>query len=145
MITVSLDRFNRYQKKINWIIERISNLPTLNDASLDSNDREILFDALCYRLQTAIEAAMDIVAMTCKDLGMDVDDDNSNIDRLANKGLIDSNLAETLKKLNGLRNVIVHRYNSLEDEIILESIPTITSALREFVKVISTNVSPRAP
>ena len=145
MITVSLDRFNRYQKKINWIIERISNLPTLNDASLDSNDREILFDALCYRLQTAIEAAMDIVAMTCKDLGMDVDDDNSNIDRLANKGLIDSNLAETLKKLNGLRNVIVHRYNSLEDEIILESIPIITSALRELVEVISTNVSPRAP
>jgi uncharacterized protein YutE (UPF0331/DUF86 family) len=44
-------------------------------------------DALFNRLQISVDAAMDVVAMLCKDWGITVKDDYSNIDELETLGI----------------------------------------------------------
>jgi len=118
----------RYEKKMNYIFNKITDLP-------DKLQNELLIDALFYRIHTSIEAAMDIVAMLCKDFGLTVEDDYSNIDCLEKQNILSEDLAEELKRLNGLRNAIVHRYNRLDTTRIVNSVPEIKRILLEFVEV----------
>lgn len=41
-----------------------------------------------------------------------------------------------MKKANGMRNIIVHRYNAFEEEIILSSIGDIKALLMKWLDVI---------
>ena len=91
-------------------------------------------DATLYRVQTAIDAAMDLVAMLVKDNGLEVSDDYSNIKKLFNAKIIGEKLSEDLAMLNGLRNAIVHKYNSFEEETVLENIDEITGVLEDFLE-----------
>ena len=109
-IRVLMNRQEQYSRKINFILEKINDLPR------DVTSNKYYIDALFYRLQVSIDASMDIVAMLCKDFGITVHDDYSNIQELEKKNLISTKISENLCKLNGLRNVIVHKYNKIEDE-----------------------------
>ena len=55
-----------------------------------------------YELHTAIEASMGVVAMLLKDTGEVVEDDYSNITRLSEIGIIPMDIADRLRKCNGL-------------------------------------------
>ncbi|MCK4284641.1 MAG: DUF86 domain-containing protein, partial [Candidatus Lokiarchaeota archaeon] len=68
-----MKRTEQYRRKLEFIIEKISVLPD----NLDEDKFHV--DALFYRLQVSIDAAMDVIAMLCKDLGITVKDDYSNI------------------------------------------------------------------
>ena len=118
----------RYEEKMNYIFQKITNLP--EDLSSD-----LSIDALFYRLYTTIEAAMDIVAMLCKDFGFPVGDDYSNIECLEKEKTLSNNLVEGLKRLNSLRNVLVHRYNRIDTARVLNSVEEIQRILFEFVEV----------
>ncbi len=93
-------------------------------------------DALYYRLQTSIDATMDVVAMLCKDLGFSVKDDYSNLDQLSNSKVIDSNLISVLRRLNGLRNILVHQYNKIELNIVLEEKELAVKTLQKFALLV---------
>ncbi|MHA1658647.1 MAG: HepT-like ribonuclease domain-containing protein, partial [Promethearchaeota archaeon] len=67
---------DQYKRKLEFIVDKISILPE----NLEEN--EFYIDALFYRLQITIDVAMDVVAMLCKDLGISVKDDYSNMDEL---------------------------------------------------------------
>jgi len=123
------DRLAKYRRKIGYIVEKLGELPP----NLDDN---FYFEALLYRLHTSIDAAMDIIAMLNRDLGLNVSDDYTNIDNLMNKGILDRYLAEKLKLLNGLRNVIVHKYNKLDEKIVRENLDEITEIMFSFIKVV---------
>ena len=43
-------------------------------------------------------------------------------------------MGERLKELNGLRNVIVHRYNKIDEEIVEEKREFVFETLNEFVE-----------
>ena len=90
-------------------------------------------DAQYYRLQVAIEAMTDINSMIIKDLNLVVGDDYTNMEKLEQHGIINAKMADDLKKLNGLRNVIMHQYNGLEEEIIMSNINVILQTLKEFI------------
>jgi len=79
---------------------------------------------------------MDLVAMLVRDLGREVKDDYSNIDTLAELGLINESLADELKKLNGLRNVIVHKYDKVDFGLIKESLDEILDVIFNFLEVV---------
>jgi len=121
-------RKERYLEKINFILDKIEDIPEFED--------EIKRDAAFYRMQVAIEAAMDIIAMLTKDLGGDVKDDYANISFLVEKKILDKDLGERLKELNGLRNVIVHRYNKIDEEIVEEKREFVFETLNEFVEMV---------
>uniref|UniRef100_A0A7C3RE04 DUF86 domain-containing protein n=2 Tax=Archaeoglobus fulgidus TaxID=2234 RepID=A0A7C3RE04_ARCFL len=97
-------------------------------------EKPIEISGTFYNLLTAIESAMDISAMLVKDFGKRVEDDYGNIETLQEIGIIDEKLAEKLKMCNGLRNWLVHRYNRVDRQLVLNSVEEVKEILIEFIK-----------
>ena len=74
--------------------------------------------------------------MLIKDLGIQVKDDNTNITKIVNKRKLEPEFGEKLKKANGMRNIIVHRYNDFEEQIILNSVGEIKDLLSKWLNVV---------
>jgi uncharacterized protein YutE (UPF0331/DUF86 family) len=123
------DRSARYRDKLNYIVD---SLELINVKPRNELEKSGVF----YRLHTSIEAAMDLIAMSVRDIGRKVEDDYSNIEILRSSGLISRELAEHLKKCNGLRNYLVHRYNEVDDQIALESIDFVKKTLYSLLDAI---------
>lgn len=132
-----MKRKDQYKRKLEFIIDKLSLLP--------ENVEENIFyiDALFYRLQVSIDAAMDIVAMLCKDLGITVKDDYSNIDELEDLDLFKKELLRNLRRLNGVRNVLVHRYNKIDEEQIIKEKENFVKILKEFAKLVEKVINER--
>ncbi len=122
-----MGRINRYREKIEYIIESLENIP-------ENPERPIEISGTFYNLLTSIEAAMDISAMLVKDLGSIVEDDYTNLEKLEELGVVDPELGEKLKKCNGLRNWLVHRYNRVDSKLVLESVDEVKDTLIRFVE-----------
>ncbi len=120
-------REERYREKIEYIIEALSEIPP-------NPEKPIEISGTFYNLLTAIESAMDISAMLVKDFGKRVEDDYGNIETLQEIGIIDEKLAEKLKMCNGLRNWLVHRYNRVDRQLVLNSVEEVKEILIEFIK-----------
>jgi len=123
-----MNRKNQYKRKFEFIIDKITHLPEVID------ENKFFLDALFYRLQISIDASMDIVAMLCKDLGITVQDDYSNLDELEKISLFTPGLINNLCKWNGLRNVLVHKYNKIEEDIIFQNKVSVVETLLAFIK-----------
>jgi len=98
-------------------------------------ENDVTERALLYSLQVSIEISMDIVAMKLRDMGLKVDDDATNIDKVAGQGIITQGEADFLKEINGVRNFIVHRYNQVDMDIINEALSKISDLKTIILKV----------
>lgn len=65
---------------------------------------------------------MDVVAMTTKDIGLAVEDDYTNLEKLEREKVLESKETELIRKFNGLRNAIVHKYNQLDLDAVQEGL-----------------------
>lgn len=132
-----MKRIDQYRRKLEFIVDRITVLP--------NNVEENIFflDALFYRLQISVDAAMDVVAMLCKDLGITVKDDYSNIDELETLDIFSRDFSNELRRLNGLRNALVHRYNKIEEEQIIKEKVHFVEILKKFVSLIEELINER--
>lgn len=132
-----MKRKDQYNRKLEFIIDKLSLLP--------ENVEENIFyvDALFYRLQVSIDAAMDIIAMLCKDLGITVTDDYSNIDELEDLDLFKKELLRNLRRLNGVRNVLVHRYNKIDEDQIISEKENFVKILKEFARQVEKVINER--
>lgn len=124
-------RMEQYRSKIGYILEKMYTIPD-DTSTMD----DIAIDGVLYRVQTSIDAAVDMAAMLVHDTGVDVGDDYENIDILSAKHEIDQELAQNLKKLNGMRNAIVHKYGLVDVELIFENIEEIKKMLYKFIEII---------
>lgn len=97
---------------------------------------EVTQRALLYSLQVCVDIAMDIVAMLTKDLGIMVEDDYTNIERLEKKGVLSSEEASLLRKYNGLRNAIVHKYDRLNMTMVEEGLKRIDGLYELVLKLV---------
>ena len=79
--------------------------------------------------QESVEASLDLVAMICKDQGLNPQDDYGNLEKLAD--LSDSSRM-ILKEANGLRNHLIHRYNRRDDRIARESMVDLLPGILAF-------------
>lgn len=134
---MDIDRAKRYREKLNLIIERVADiedwLPSdVSDFSSDKRNRLAIYKAF----QELIEASFDVAAMVCKDLKIVPKDDYTNLETLQNIRIIDERLNNALAESNGLRNRLVHRYNSLDDTLAYESIQTLLLDFKRFEEVI---------
>ena len=123
------ERKKRYQDKINYILDNLRSV-----AVIPKNDLEK--KGIFYSIQTSIESIIDLIAMGVKDLGIQVHDDSTNISNMVEKRCLNPILGEQLNKANGLRNILVHRYNGVDDEIIMKSLPDIQSILLKWLDII---------
>ena len=124
------DRLKRYWDKINLISKRSAEIKEWTAIS----SQEFLADektklATYKAFQEIVEACMDIVAMICKDSNIPPKDDYTNIELLKNN----HEHMESLIRANGLRNRLVHRYNTTDDALafdtIKEILPEITTLI----------------
>ena len=97
---------------------------------------EVTQRALLYSLQLCVDIAMDIVAMLVKDLGMTVEDDYTNIERLRKDGIISEADVNLLRTYNGLRNAIVHKYDRLNLDIVNEGLQRIDKLYEVVLKLV---------
>lgn len=78
--------------------------------------------AILYALQVGIEAIVDIVILiSTKEYEMEYEGDYEMFEFLFEEKIIAEDVFEKLKKMNGLRNAIVHAYNSLVIDEIYEN------------------------
>lgn len=124
-----MNRIEQYKRKFNFIIDKIMVLPE------NVKEEVFLMDALFYRLQVSIDAAMDVIAMLSKDLGVTVKDDYSNIDELKSLNMLPTELLKELAHLNHVRNTLVHRYNKIEEDQIIREKDHYVDVLKRFVKL----------
>jgi len=122
-------RNKRYRDKIQHIFNYIQELPIEPKNELEKR-------GIFYSLQTSIEAMVDLIAMLVKDLGVQVKDDNINISEIIKIKKLKPELGEKLKKANGLRNIIVHRNNEIDEQIILDSVQEVKDLLLHWIKII---------
>lgn len=125
-----MKRRDQYIRKLEFIADKITVLPK------NVKDNIFLMDALFYRLQVSIDAAIDIIAMLSKDLGITVKDDYSNLDELENLYIFPGDFLNEIRRLNGLRNVLVHRYNKIEEDLIVSERDHFVEVLKEFIKIV---------
>ncbi|MFQ6062439.1 MAG: DUF86 domain-containing protein [Methanosarcinales archaeon] len=125
-------RLKRYLQKLEVLRDRLdfinSNLPSEKEMI---NNR-ILRKAIYKEFQELIEVIADLCAMSVKDRGFLVKDDYSNIERM--DFILTLDLIESLKRSNGLRNVLVHDYNGINDNLAYISIKELLPAIYEFEK-----------
>ena len=122
-------RVLRYREKIDFIVRSMESIPEKPKGDLE-------ISGVLYKLHTSIEAAMDLVAMVLKDRGEKIEEDYTNIGALEKSEMIVGGLAGKLKKCNGLRNYLVHRYNRVDEDIALGSVSEVRKTLYDFVEVV---------
>ncbi len=96
---------------------------------------EVTERALLYSLQVAVEISMDIIAMKIRDMGLKVEDDAANIERITREGIILANEADFLREMTGIRNIIFHRYNHLDMGVISEALSRISELKSIIIKI----------
>ncbi len=70
--------------------------------------------ALLYALEVCVDVVLDVVAMATKDLGLTVEDDYTNVEKLEKEKMLTKKESELIRRFNGLRNAVVHKYNRLD-------------------------------
>jgi uncharacterized protein YutE (UPF0331/DUF86 family) len=96
---------------------------------------EVTERALLHALEIAVEISMDMVAMKIRDMGLKVEDDATNIEKITHEGIISKTEADFLRQMNGVRNFIVHRYNKLDMGIVNEALSKISELKGIIVKI----------
>ncbi len=81
--------------------------------------------AILYSLQVCVETTTDIIAMKVKDIGLVVEDDYSNIEKLVEEGIINEEDADLLKRFNGIRNAVAHKYDKLDIDLVKKALDNI--------------------
>ncbi len=111
-------RLQRYRKKLAFIVDSLAYVNPFGSDKLQNR-------GVLYSIRTAIEGMVDIVAMLVKDLGMIVEEDSKNILKLIQHQKWEQKPGDDLIHANGLRNIIVHQYNGIEEKIVVNSIPEV--------------------
>ena len=70
-------------------------------------------------IEIAIDSLIDIASMivASERFGLPIDEENI-IDLIAEHNVIDKELGEKIKDMKGFRNILVHRYGHVDDEIV---------------------------
>lgn len=134
------ERVQRYKEKEEYFAKLIGKL---KEWTKDLNEKEFITKlnlreqfSIYHAYQIILEIITDLTAMIIKDLKIIPKDDYINIDVLAEKGIISKDLSYNLKQANGLRNRIVHSYNSLNEEIAFKSIQKYLEELEKYKEAI---------
>ena len=92
-----------------------------------------------YKLiELAIENIIKICSMINSDLKLGVPSDEENIIiNLVKKNILTKELAEKIKNMKGFRNILVHRYGEISDELAFEVINSDIEDFERFKKEIS--------
>lgn len=125
------ERGKRFEDKIEYARERIEDLE--NWLSEERIEKKTIF-ASGKAFQELVECIMDMFAMMLSDLKLGVKDDYSNIEKLKEKNILGEDSACVVIEANGLRNRIVHRYNTIDEKRFIESAKELLPKLAKVIE-----------
>ena len=78
----------------------------------------------CERLlQVSVEAVIDACGLLVTGLRLGVPGEEDDLfEKLARRGVISAAMAGVLKRMKGLRNLLVHEYGRVNDELVFEAV-----------------------
>ncbi len=119
MFEVSSLRVDIIIQKLEQIFENISlirnNLP---DNYSEFESLGLVKDGIYKRLEYSIELVIEICSIINADLKLGLPNGESEIiSNLVNKKIINSDLEDTIRGMKGFRNILVHRYGKIDDQI----------------------------
>ena len=132
-----LDR-ERILAKLDEIDGYLRELRAIAPTTLEAY-REIEKRRACERLlQIAIEGVIDVCNLFVAGLrlGLPAEEDDL-FEKLAQAGTISPGMQNTLKRMKGCRNILVHEYGRVEDEIIFETVSMRLGDFDEFKREIT--------
>lgn len=128
---VVLNRIKHLEDNINYL-EKINNF----DQKTFSSTQDIYY-RFERALHLAVEAVLDLGNHLIADQNLETPDSNRDIFRiLFENQIIDSELKESLIKMAGFRNILVHDYLDLDRELEYEIIKNNIVDIKEFMKVV---------
>ena len=115
------------------------NLDLINE-HLPSSPQEfkalgLVKDGIYKRLEFSIQNLIDICSMVYSDLQLGVPSDTDDIfNKLLEKKIFPEKTISLIKEMKGLRNILIHRYGKIDDEIVHE---LLTERMNDFDNVLS--------
>ncbi|MBL7488911.1 DUF86 domain-containing protein [Frankia sp. AgB1.9] len=131
----------RVQRLLRAITDDLSVLGRESDADDGRRADPIWLRGVKYTFVTAIEACVDVAQHICATQGWGPPADNGDSIRLlGDHGALAPQLARSLRKAVGFRNVLVHDYIQVDDDIVIGRLKDLGD-LEEFVRAIARYVS----
>ena len=123
-------------QKLAFIETCVQELRTLaRPAEIRHDVREARF--VLHTLQVAIQAALDVASHIVSDARLGEPETNRELfDRLAQHGWLPADLAETMSRMAGFRNILVHGYGGVNLDIVKEIVEHRLTDLLAFVAAI---------
>jgi len=117
-------------------LKRINDVTELSIDSLDSVDVQDIF---VLNLQRAIQAAIDIAAHIIAFQGLGMPDTlKDHFDLLVKHDIIPNDSGKKLQAMVGFRNIAVHEYQNIDNEILKSILQNNLRDIEEFYKIILT-------
>ncbi|ASJ14560.1 type VII toxin-antitoxin system HepT family RNase toxin [Thermococcus radiotolerans] len=97
----------------------------------------IVKDGIYKRTEFAIQNVIDICAIINSDLRLTMPEREEDVfEGLMRAGIISREIADKLRLMKGFRNVLVHRYGKINDELAFEVLHEHLEDIHEFVELI---------
>lgn len=119
-----IDR-DRILTKLDDLDSYLDELRSVVPASLDAYLR-VETRRACERLvQVAVEAVIDVCALLVTGLRLGLPGEEDDLfEKLVSREVVSRPLADTLRRMKGLRNILVHEYGRVNDVLVFEAIQT---------------------
>lgn len=97
----------------------------------------LIKDGIYKRVEFCIQNVLDICAIMNSDLELGIPSSEEDIvENLVREGILSAELGERIKRMKGFRNILVHRYGRIDEEVAFESIKRGLNDFREFMEKI---------
>ncbi len=132
-IVVKLDEMKQYVEDLEMMIPR----------SLEDYEEDLIIRRACERtVEAAIETVLKVSAMIISSEKMGLPQNEETIfDLLKKQQVISSTLSSKLKKMKGFRNLLIHRYEHIKDDLVYEFINNQIEDFYKFEKTIKSYLS----
>ena len=133
---------NRINDKINEINKYLKELANIIPDKLEEYKSNNLVKAACERyFEKIVEGVTDVAFIVIAKKKFKIPEDDIDAFRiLLEHEIINEGLYKKLKDAKGMRNIIAHQYNSVDDEIVFNSITEdISNDVRNLIKAIRKN------
>jgi len=123
--------------KIDELNGYLEELEKIKPVDFEEYESSIEKKRACERLlQIAVETVIDIANVLISNLKLGIpDDEDKMFEKLRKEKIISKNMETTLKEMKGFRNILVHKYAEVNDEMVFETLESIND-FSEFVEKI---------
>ena len=118
---------NRILSKIDELDSYVAEINKIKPLTLEDYNSSIKDKRACERLlQISIEIILDIANILVSELKLGIPSDEDELfDKLKQKKIISEKMSVILKEIKGFRNVLVHKYGEVKNELVFENLERI--------------------